>query len=216
MTATGPTPATTGSPLSQPEYVFDTGPLLCLGLSRSLRASVINRHYGRAHWVQAVREELLRQANGNGYRARAAQAASGRSSSWLIQCVQFSAADEADLQSIGARLRHLAARRINSSGSTHPQAHLGEAQSILHARRRGYGLVAHDRDAQNVAREHQIRACTIVTMARQLVADNGARPQDLASELLTLQQNGIDTGERIQGPLDLTPRPRRPGPLSRR
>jgi hypothetical protein len=77
----------------------------------------------------------------------------------------------------------------------------------LHARRNQHTFLAHDDDARAVANEHSIPAGTLVDLARRLVAE-GAHPRQLADGFMTLQRDGIDTGEHITGPLALVP-PRR-------
>jgi hypothetical protein len=197
-------------------YVTDTGPLLCLGGSKVLRDIFKARCHGKAHWVQAVRDELAHKARGYGAVAKAAEIYGGRSATWLTATIVFAPADQSELQPIWQRLQDLEKEKATRQGRApreDPGANLGEAQSILHARRQGHTLLAHDGDARRVAREHSVPNATIVDLAQQLVAEgNKARP--LANELLGLQASGIDTGRHITGPLDLRPSQlqRRPNP----
>jgi len=196
-------------------YVADAGPLLCLGGSKPLRDVVTARCHHKTHWVEAVRAELLHQSKGIGPRARAASVYNGRGAAWLTMTVTFTAVDDQDLTPIRERLRALGeakALRKGRAAPADPRAHLGEAQSILHANRGGYTLLAHDDDALRVARERGVPAATLVDLARRLVAEARASAKQLADGFLTLQRDGIDTGEHITGQLDLGPqrRPRIP------
>jgi len=193
---------------AEANYVADTGPLLCIGGSKQIRDIIQSRCYRKTHWVDAVRSELLRQSKGSDARARAAQMYNGKGAFWLTETVTFTALDEADVERIRNRLKVLGDAKAQRKGrrpSTHPQANLGEAQSILHARRHKHTLLAHDDDARIVAREHGVPAATIVDLARRLVSE-GFSAKKLANEFLTLQRDGIDTGEHITGQLDLRPR----------
>lgn len=191
-------------------YVADTGPLLCIGGSSSLRSIFVDRSHGKTHWVEAVRDELIRHSRGRDPLARAANIYNGRGASWLTAVVQFSNQDDQDLNPIKDRLKQLAeqkAARKGRAASSHPKANLGEAQSILHSHRNRHTLLAHDDDARRVARENQVPAATLVDLARQLVAE-GTSAKELATAFLSLQRDDIDTGEHIGGQLDLRPRPR--------
>jgi hypothetical protein len=200
-------------------YVADTGPLLCLGakVGKPLRDIVKNRCHGKAHWVEAVRAELTHQSKGIGPRAEAARAYNGRGASWLTAVVPFTDADDQALNPIWDDLKRLAAskQRTNQPTSSDPRMHLGEAQCILHASRHGHTLLAHDNDAHRVAKRHGVPAATLVDLARHLVTYERASPRQLANGFLALQQDAIDTGEHITGPLDLTPRKRPPIPAQR-
>lgn len=191
-------------------YVADTGPLLCIGGSKGLREAFVYRSHGKTHWVEAVRDELVKHSRGTDAVARAARIYNGTHARWLTVLVLFGAGDESDLMPIKARLKQLdeakAARR-GGQPSSHPKAHLGEAQSILHAIREQHILLAHDNDARTVARENRVRSATLVDLARRLVSE-GKSARVLANEFLTLQRDGIDTGEHITGQLDLAPRKR--------
>ena len=206
-----PAPTRGPAPANQPHLVFDTGPLLCLGGSRELRAAVVPRYRHNAHWVDAVLNELRNLASRPGHIGIAAGAASGTHSTWLPRPVSFSQGDATDLTQIIDRLHNLAdiknaqrGKAISRRGNTH----LGEAQSILHARRYAYHLVSHDEDAKRVAVENNVQPLTIVTLARTLVADR-ASAKLLAGSLITLSTRNIDIGETVRGELDLMP-PRKP------
>lgn len=191
-------------------YVADTGPLLCLGGAKELRAIFVRRAHGKTHWVRAVCDELLRHSRGSAPLARVAKIYSGRSVGWLTQVVEFTVEDEDDLRPIKERLNQLAEQKAFRKGrvpSAHPKANLGEAQSILHACRNSHILLAHDDDARRVARENRVPAATLVDLARHLVAE-GASARKLATEFMSLRRDGIDTGEFVNGPLDLAPRRR--------
>lgn len=199
------------------EYVADTGPLLCLGASKYLRSVFRGRCHGKTHWVAAVRAELLNQARGTDARARAARAYTGLGASWLTAVVTFSTADGSELSAIKSRLEQLAKDKERHSGRralTHPLAHLGETQSILHARRNTYTLLAHDNDARRVAREHGVPAATLIAFAQRLVSE-GEPVKRLADEFQTLRADGINLGGPFTGPLDLMPRPNPPTPKQR-
>ncbi|MEU7822483.1 hypothetical protein [Catellatospora sp. NPDC049133] len=198
-------------------YVADTGPLLCLGGSKKLRDVFKQRCYGKAHWVVAVREELLHQARGKDARARAAQAYTGKAAAWLPAAITFSDADESELVVIKERLEELAKEkeiRTGRAASTHQLAHLGETQSILHARRHKHTLLAHDNDARKVASEHGIPTATMIALAQRLVRE-GHSAKELANEFQALKLDNIDLGAPFMGPLDLTPRPNPPIPRQR-
>jgi hypothetical protein len=198
-------------------YVADTGPLLCLGGSKKLRDIFRHRCYGKTHWVEAVREELLHQARGKDARARAAQAYTGLAAAWLPAVVTFSAADDSELVVIKDRLEQLAKEkelRTGRAASTHQLAHLGETQSILHARRHKHTLLAHDDDARKVASEHGISTATLIALAQRLVRE-GHSAKELADEFQALKLDNIDLGAPFMGPLDLTPRPKPPIPKQR-
>lgn len=194
------------------DYVLDAGPLLCIGGFKYLRDIVTARCHGKAHWVEAVRAELLHRSVGTDRRAHAARSYNGRGAAWLTAVVTFTTVDEHDLNPIKGRLKALGdakARRKRRPPQTDPRANLGEAQSILLARRHSHTLLAHDGDARTVSKEHGVASVTLVDLARRLVAE-GSSAKQLASGFLTLQRDGIDTGEHITGQLDLAPRRRPP------
>ncbi|MBY8851998.1 hypothetical protein K7G98_28450, partial [Saccharothrix sp. MB29] len=113
-----------------------------------------------------------------------------------------------DLDPIFDRLRSLAdlKRRQNGDSSfVHPKANLGEAQTIVHAKRRRYYVLTNDRDALKVSGEEGVGVMTTVTFAKGMVGA-GARVDVLARELLDIQARNIDLGGRMRGQLDLVPR----------
>lgn len=198
-------------------YVTDSGPLLCLGAFPLLLRIMKARAHGKTHWVRAVREEISRQAaETTSARGAAARTYDGRGAAWLTPIVEFGPSDEADLAPVKDRLAMLAATKAAKNAKRygkpaqekHPLADLGEAQSIVHAKRSGHTLLCHDMAANTVAREQGIPSATVVDLAQQLVAE-GQRPRQLADGLMLLQRMGIDTGRDVSGPLDLVPRPPR-------
>jgi hypothetical protein len=191
-------------------YVADTGPLLCLGGSKILRDLYKAHCYGKTHWVEAVRAELANQSRGIGPRAQAAKTYDGRGASWLPVPISFTTQDDQDITPIRDRLKVLGEAKAKVRGQTTQSsdgAHLGEAQSILHARRHGHTLLSHDDDARGVAGEHAVPAATLVDLGRHFVSERVATPKQLSNEFLTLRADGIDIGEPISGPLDLRPMP---------
>lgn len=116
------------APAPQP-LVIDSGPMLCMGGAQELRSAVIAAWYGRACWVQAVRTELVRLANGHDFVAKAAQAVTGTKNQWLGTPVSFGTADEPELVSVRARvvaLDRIARRRRGQSENVGPGHHTGE------------------------------------------------------------------------------------------
>ncbi len=190
------------------QYVVDTGPLLCLGASKVLRDLVKPRCHGATDWVAAVKAELEHRSRGHGPVASAARSYAGTGASWLPPAIAFTAADESDLTPIHDHLRRLAAAKSGSPArnmSTDPRAHLGEAQSILHATRHARTLLAHDTDARTVAGARGIASATLVDLARRFVSE-GESPKRLSSEFQILSQDGFDADEYVRSQLDLYPR----------
>ncbi len=191
------------------QYVLDTGPMLCLGGFPMMLRLVKHRSHGKAHWVEAVRAEVVRHGLKAGPLGAAARTFQGNGANWLTPPAVFSDADNTDLDPVRARLEVLArekaeSRRSDSIARRDSRADLGEAQSILHAKRNGHTVLTNDDGANIVAGENNLSVATIVDLARQLVAErNSAR--ELARGLMKLQADGIDTGEHIAGPLALIP-----------
>jgi hypothetical protein len=121
----------------------------------------------------------------------------------LPRYIRFTDDDQAEIDIVHGRLREL-----SKVVDPHPNENLGEAQSIIHARRNAHYLVAHDGDAQRVARENGVPATTIVSLAREIVA-TGGNARELADAFISLQSRRINTGYPVRSELDLTPRRRK-------
>jgi hypothetical protein len=197
-------------PYQPPGVVVDTGPLLCLGWATELRGH-LRRCSTHGEWVSAVQAELARHISRPGPRGELAVAARRHNAAWLGTPRGFQPEDP-DVAAVLATMHQLAGQKSASGRqekSAGPREHLGEAESIVHARQQGLTVLTHDRDAGKVARSYSVPELTIVDVARGFVADGSAAPQHLFDELRRLMRAGIDVGEHLNGVLDLAPGSRR-------
>lgn len=141
----------------------------------------------------------------------------GTRNRWLGEPVAFGETDRSELDAVRARVRAVDQKAREARGDQspiHPEAHAGEVESILHARRTTCLFVSNDHGARQVAMEQRVYAGTTVDLARQLVADGHATATVLAQALVTLENRDIRTGEHIRGTQDLFPRRSRPSTRS--
>lgn len=117
-------------------FVFDAGPLSAF--ARVGRLDLLQARYGgRALWTVEVRDEIQRGA------ARFASVGEILKAEWLGQPIRTT--DPADLLEI----EHL--RRALGGTAQQPLRHLGEAATLVLARREGATAVLHDLDARRLA-----------------------------------------------------------------
>lgn len=200
-------------------HFLDTGPLLCLGLSTKATGGLVIADYYDAEFlcdarvVEAVAAELARQASEQlrpgdskmkGHRKKAAGAAKYRYKSLLESAVARPSPAPADLEQIEKALTELA--KLKSPGNTSgPEKHKGEAESIHWAAGEKASLVACDNDARRVAKYKNVPSATFVEVVRRV----GRRRKDVTTSALydslqAIAVAGIDIGERLTSPLDLT------------
>ncbi len=122
--------------------VFDTGPLLTFACSNSSAFNALGRLYGaNAIWCAAVRDEITHKSRQSGWEClrQVLRVA------WLSgRAVELNEPDDlADIEDV----RQVFVRQYDG-----PRKHVGEAASIVLARRRGLPVVLDDQDAANYAR----------------------------------------------------------------
>lgn len=147
-----------------PVYVFDASVLSAFCVVGRLDL-LEHRYAGQATWTIEVQDEIVRGLAGTPSLSDVLAA------SWLGELVRSFEVDEIE------RMR----RRLG--GGLRDRRHLGEAASIVVARRHGWILACDDRDAAVVARSDGVRAITTVAILSACVRDSVITPE-AAAELL--------------------------------
>jgi predicted nucleic acid-binding protein len=165
-------------------FVFDTGPLSAF--ARVGRLDVLAaRYWGRALWAVEVREEIRRGA------VRFPWLDEILSAGWLADAVRMT--DPADLLEI-ERLR----RALGGRGEQPPR-HLGEAATLVLARREAATAVLDDRDARRLADALGIPFTGTLGILRASVGD-GVLSRDEAWAIIQAMTAAGDRLPPIAGP----------------
>lgn len=191
-------------PLHQIGLFYDSGPLLCLGTSSTLRPAFDRQFRVLMRIADAVLVEVkcistehLRNGHPPSKRIRKLAA----QSALRVYEAEFSNA-AARPNPVPALLAGLEASMVEPG--QHATKNRGECESIYHASTTSHGLVTNDGGAARSSRSAKVRTVTFLDVNRHLLSiDRRLDRVDVATELIRIARSGIDIGGRLDSPLDL-------------
>ena len=191
-------------------HVLDTGPLLCLGMSRNLRNWYYNSLLDKGRVVDAVREELRKHARSSArLRVPAKKVLDCYGASLLSDdaITDISNVDQQLLNDICSSLNRDSAKRASKYGSSHVPSNAGEAYSIYAILKCLSGsefFVSNDSGALREASKRDVRCCTFVDLFRFVcVIDRSIDRNDVFKQLQICSKAEVDIGEYVTNVIDL-------------
>lgn len=183
---------------------YDSGPMLCLGASPTLRPAFDRQFRAPMRIAAAVHIEVKRISNEilqNGHpRSKRARKLAAQSALREYTAEFANATGRPDPPP--SMLSNLEASMVEPG--QHATKHRGECESIYHAYVTSRGLVTNDNGAARASRNAQVRTVSFVDLNRHLLAiDRRLNRDDVAAELIRIARSGIDIGDRVGSALDL-------------
>lgn len=191
-------------------HVLDTGPLLCLGMSRNLRDWYYKSLLPKGRVVGAVREELRKHARSSARLREPAKKVLDCFGASLLSdgaITDISNMDQQLLNDIRSSLHRDSVKRASKYGSSHVPSNEGEAYSIYAILKCLSGseyFVSNDSSALREASKRDVKRCTFVDLFRFVCfIDRSVDRNDVFNALQICSRAKVDIGEYVTNVIDL-------------